>query len=81
MLGSAGITMTEYLKVIDHSDLMRHASSKAIVNKDAEALNKYKEERELRQKLVQVANEHDEVKKEVREMKSMLQTILERISG
>lgn len=73
--------MTEYLKVIDHVDLLRHADSKAIVNRDTESLNKYKEERELRQKLVQVANEHDEVKKEVREMKSMLQTILERISG
>jgi hypothetical protein len=73
--------MSEYLKVIDHTDLMRHANSKAIVNKDTDALNKYKEERELRTKLVQVANEHDEVKKEVREIKSMLQTILERISG
>lgn len=72
--------MTEYLKVIDHNDLMRHSSSKAIVNKDVDALNKYKEERDLRQKLVQVANEHDEVKREIYEMKSMLQTILERIS-
>ena len=80
MLGSAGVMMTEYLKVVDHSDLLRHADSKAIVNKDADALNKYKEERELRQKLVQVAREHDEVKREVREMKSMLQTILERVS-
>lgn len=73
--------MAEYLKVIDHTELLRHANSKAIVSKDTEALNKYKEERELRIKLVQVANEHDEVKKEVREIKSMLQTILERISG
>ena len=72
--------MSEYVKVIDHNDLLRHSDSKAIVNKDTDALNKYKEERELRQKLVQVAQEHDEVKREVREMKSMLQTILERVS-
>lgn len=81
MLGSTGVKMSEYIKVIDHTDLLRHSGSKAIVNKDIEALNKYKEERELRTKLVQVAREHDEVKREVREIKSMLQTILERVSG
>lgn len=72
--------MPEYIKVVEHSDLMRHADSKAIVNKDTEALNKYKEERVLRQKLVQVANEHDEIKKDIREIKSMLETFLERIN-
>lgn len=67
-------------KVVDAKHLYRDPDSKAIVNRDQEALNKYKEERDLRSKLVRVAREHDDIKKEVTEIKAMLQAILERVS-
>lgn len=69
-----------YQKVVDAKHLYRDADSKAIVNRDQESLNKYREERDLRSKLVKVAREHDDIKKEVAEIKTMLQAILERVS-
>ena len=70
----------KFLKVKDHKDLLRDPNSKAIVNHDNEALNKYKEERALRLKLSGIANDYDQLKSEVNEMKDMLKIILERTS-
>jgi hypothetical protein len=68
----------KFLKVKDHKDLLRDPNSKAIVNHDNEALNKYKEERALRLKLSGIANDYDQLKSEVSEIKDMLKLILER---
>lgn len=70
----------QYLKVKEHKNLVRDSNSKAIINKDSEALNKYREERELRLKLSNIANEYDTLKNEVSDMKDMLKTLLERTS-
>jgi len=70
----------EYLKVRDHKDLIRDKNSKAILTKDTETLNKYKEERALRLKLASIAEDYDGLKSEVGEIKDMLKLILERTS-
>lgn len=71
--------MSEYLKVKDRPDLVRDGNSKAILNTDTMALNKYKEEREFKLKMVKVVNEHEDLKKDVSEIKDLLNKILERI--
>jgi len=68
----------KYQGVYDHRDLLRDANSKAIVSRDLEGLNKYKEERALRLKLSSIANDYDDLKSEVSEVKDMLKILLER---
>jgi hypothetical protein len=68
----------KYQGVYDHKDLLRDANSKAIVSRDLEGLNKYKEERALRLKLSSIANDYDDLKSEVSEVKDMLKILLER---
>jgi hypothetical protein len=68
----------KYQGVYDHKDLLRDANSKAIVSRDLEGLNKYKEERALRLKLASIANDYDDLKSEVSEVKDMLKILLER---
>jgi hypothetical protein len=70
----------KYQGVYDHKDLLRDANSKAIVSRDLEGLNKYKEERALRLKLSSIANDYDDLKSEVSEVKDMLKILLERTS-
>ena len=63
-------------KVNDRPELLRRGDSKAIINNDTVALNKYKEEREQRRKLNEIAQEYDQLKADVGEIKSMLTKIL-----
>lgn len=70
----------KYQGVYDHKDLLRDANSKAVVSRDLEGLNKYKEERALRLKLSSIANDYDDLKSEVSEVKDMLKILLERTS-
>lgn len=70
----------KYQGVYEHQDLLRDANSKAIVSRDLEGLNKYKEERALRLKLTSIANDYDDLKTEVSEVKDMLKILLERTS-
>jgi len=71
--------MSEFIKVKERPDLVREKNSKAILNTDVSALNKYKEEREFKLKLVKIVNEHESLKRDVMDIKSMLSTILERV--
>ena len=71
--------MNDYLKVKDRPDLIRDINSKAILNKDLNALNKYKEERDFKLKLANVVEEHNDLKKDVSEIKDLLNKLLERI--
>lgn len=68
--------MNEYVKVKDHPDLVRDVESNAILNTDLQALNKYKEEREFKLKLARVVKEHDDVKRDLADIKSMLSELL-----
>ena len=65
-----------YIKVKDRPDLVRDSESKAILNRDLEALNKYKEERAFRLKLAQIVEENDGIKNDITDIKRMLQEIL-----
>jgi hypothetical protein len=68
--------MREYIKVKDHSNLMRDKSSKGIVNCDSNELNKYKQERDYKMKVARVVQEHDAMKNDINEIKDMLRTLL-----
>ena len=68
----------QYQKVREHQHLVRDPSNKAILNQDAVGLNKYREERELKKRIAQVVDEHEQVKSDVAEIKQMLQTLLQR---
>lgn len=68
------------MKVIENPDLVRTKENSAIINTNLEALNKYKEEREQRRKLNEIAQDYDRLRADVGEMKSMLEKILGHIS-
>jgi predicted transcriptional regulator len=72
--------MSDYIKVIEHKDLIRDSNSKAILTKDSDSLNKYKEDRELKRKLMEVAQNYDTLKNDVNDIKTMIQFLIERKS-
>jgi hypothetical protein len=76
----------DYIKVKDYPDLVRDKKSNAILNKDVDALNKYREERERLLKIKNAVDETPNLKKDleqtkqdVQEIKLMLQKIMEKI--
>jgi hypothetical protein len=78
----------QYYRITGHDELRRDAESLGIVNVDAKALNKFKEEREFKRKLSQMITEHEEIKKlvaqygeNVSEMKTMLTLILSKMGN
>ena len=68
--------MKKHLLVTDRKDLIRDADSKAILNTDPSLLNKNKEEREFKLKLVKVVDEQEQLKTDVTEIKQMLKDLL-----
>jgi hypothetical protein len=66
----------DYFKVRDHKDLIRLKDSKALINKNNESLNKYREERDNRIKLSKIVSEHEQLKSDVSDIKQMLNVIL-----
>ena len=66
----------QLLRVIDNPDLARSKENSAILNTNSDALNKYKEEREQRLKLKEIAEDYDDLRSDVNEIKSMLEKIL-----
>lgn len=72
--------MSDYIKVVEHKDLIRDSNSKAILSKDSDSLNKYKEDRELKRKLMEVAQNYDTLKNDVNDIKTMIQFLIERKS-
>ena len=72
--------MSNYLKVRGHNNLVRDSNSNAILNTDVNTLNKYKEERENRMKLERAVKEHDQMKKDIEEIKNMLKSIIGKVS-
>lgn len=67
-----------YIKVKDHPDLVRDAGSNAILNIDNRALNKYKEEREEKRRLLNIMKENQNLRSEMDEMKQMLKALTEK---
>lgn len=70
--------MNEYIKVKDHPNLVRDSKSNAILNVDNAALNKYKEERERLLKINSMVDEHEQMKNDISDIKSMLIKLMEK---
>jgi hypothetical protein len=70
--------MHNYLKVYNNSSLVRDKKSKAILSVDADALVKYRNERERMLKLNSIHDENLKLKQELSEIKSMLVNLLGR---
>lgn len=66
----------DYAKVRNNQSLIRDMNSNAILNTDTEALNKYKEERDFKLKLNRIVQEHEQVKTELSEIKSLLMQLV-----
>lgn len=67
-----------YLKVTDEPNLVRDTNSNAILNINSEALNKYKQEREKSLQIQRVISEHEEIKKDISEIKQLLLQLMDR---
>lgn len=74
-----------YLKVKDHPNLVRDTESKAILNINADGLNKYRSERErilkekkALQEVDVLKSDMETVKDDVKEIKELLRKLLER---
>ena len=75
----ADLIMTkEYLKVIDHPELVRDNKSKAILNNDLDSLNKYREERTFKMKLQNVISDNEKIKSDITEIKNLLEQLLKK---
>ena len=68
----------EYLKVIDHPELVRDNKSKAILNNDLDSLNKYREERTFKMKLQNVISDNEKIKSDITEIKNLLEQLLKK---
>ena len=67
-----------YLKVTDEPNLVRDTKSKAILNVNNDALNKYKQERERLVQMQKVILEHEEIKKDISEIKQLILQLMDR---
>ena len=63
-------------KIKDHPDLVKDDQNKAILNVDQSALEAYKKRREQSRLVKNVCTELDDVKKDVQEIKAMIQQII-----
>jgi hypothetical protein len=67
-----------YFKVTDEPNLVRDSKSNAILNVNNDALNKYKQERERFVQMQKVISEHEEIKKDISEIKQLLLQLMDR---
>jgi CRISPR/Cas system-associated endonuclease Cas3-HD len=68
--------MSDYLQVKDHPNLVREIKSKAIINTDTKALKQYLDKKAL---LLEKEQKIDNLEKDIKDMKNILQQILEKI--
>jgi hypothetical protein len=74
-----------YYKVTDEPDLVRDSNSKAILNVNNDALNKYKKEKEEKLRIKKVLDGYENLKEEIKstkndlsEIKQMLMQLMEK---
>ena len=65
------------LRVQERNDLQRDVKTKALLNTDRVALDKYKEERERVKKMNRVLEEVENLKKEVEELRKLVSDLAE----
>ena len=66
-----------YIKVKDDQSLVRDDSSKAILNIDNSGLLAYKEKKRKEASLSRIIEEHDLIKSDISEIKTLLKQLLE----
>jgi hypothetical protein len=66
----------EVLGIVGYKDIVREKNSNGVINIDNDALDKYKKERDFKLKLVNLIKEHDEVKRDIQDIKTMLEKLL-----
>ena len=66
-----------YIKVKDDQSLVRDDSSKAILNIDNSGLLAYKEKKRKEASLSRIIEEHDLIKSDLSEIKTLLKKLLE----
>lgn len=67
----------EFYKIKDHTDLIKNAETKAVLNVDSRSLDKYREERDKLMRISQVVEDTQRLNKEVTEIKQTLGEILD----
>ena len=70
--------MSEYIKVKDNQDLVRDTKSSALLNTDTLALKAYKHKKNKELQLENVFKEHEELKKDMNDIKDLLKELLGR---
>lgn len=65
-----------YMKVVDNHDLVRHKGSKAILNVNEKELTKYRQERDEKMKLRRLAEESEQMKSDIEEIKFLLKQLI-----
>ncbi len=70
--------MSEYVKVKDNQDLVRDIKSSALLNTDTLALKAYKQKKNKELQLENVFKEHEELKKDINDIKDLLKELLGR---
>jgi len=70
--------MNEYIKVKDNQDLVRDIKSSALLNTDTLALKAYKQKKNKELQLETVFKEHEELKKDINDIKDLLKELLGR---
>jgi hypothetical protein len=68
--------MNKYLKVKDEEGLVRDPSSSAILNTDSLALQSYKTRKAKEAAVDRVLREHDDLRNELSEIKSLLKELV-----
>jgi len=68
--------MNQYVKVKDEEGLVRDTSSSAILNTDSLALQSYKIRKAKEAAIDRVLKEHDDLRNELREIKSLLKDLV-----
>jgi hypothetical protein len=69
---------SEKIKVADRDDVVRDANSGAILNTDLARVNEYKKRKIEINKIKQLENKMNSIESDVRDIKSILQILLER---
>ncbi len=63
-------------KIIDHPDLIRDMTSKAVLNTNLEKYNDYKKRKNFLKDLMNQGTEIETIKKDITEIKELLQALI-----
>lgn len=68
--------MSDFIKVKDNKDLVRHKQSGAVLNTNLKELDKYRQERDEKIRLKKMAEETEQMKTDIEEIKSLLRQLI-----